>query len=144
MQWSATLHTRWTQIQPRHTTLEVEGTRVKAASKAQYVKFLGGRGKHAGLWVEDIARIRKHARHITAQLSRHVPSLAIILAILAGCILARWLYRRSVGWPEGIERDAHDDDGEAKNMLGIMCNCTRRILYLPSKRLNNFLCTLKG
>ena len=54
------------RIMPKHTMLEVEGTRVKAATKTQYVKFLGGNANVLASCVEDIAGIRKHACHITS------------------------------------------------------------------------------
>ena len=83
-----------------------------------------------------MANIRKHARHLTAQMCRHVPSLAIIQAIVAGCILARRLYRRSVGWLDRVDQDTHE--GETKKVLGIVCNSARIILYLPLKPPKHF------
>ena len=52
----------------KHTTLEVEGTKIKAASKAQYVKFLGGNANVVATAAEDMANIHKHVRHITEQM----------------------------------------------------------------------------
>ena len=130
------------KIHPKHTTLEVEGTKVRAASRAQYVKLLGGDANVLATGAEDMACIRKQARHITAQMCRHVPSLDIIQAILVGCILARWLYKRSVVWPDRVEQDTHE--GETKTVRGIMCNNARRVLYLPLKTPKQFFVHTKG
>ena len=130
------------RIRPWDTTLMVEGAKVRAASKSKYVKFLGGNANVLSTAQEDVKKIREHARLITAQLCRNVPSLAITLAILGGCILDRWLYNRSVGWPAGVEHAQHE--GECRVVLGVMCNAARRALYLPLKTPKTFFIHPKG
>ena len=127
---------------PRATVIEVEGVRVKAAGGTQYGKFPGGNANVLTTAPKDIKKMRQHARAITAQLCRHVPSQAIIMAIMYGCILAQWLYKRSVRWPTGIGMEHHMR--ESKEMLGIMCNMTRRVLYVPLKTPKQFFIHEKG
>ena len=130
------------RIRPNTSVIEVEGARVKAAKRTQYIKFLGGNAKVLSSAPEDMKKIRVHARMITVQLCWHVQSLAIIMAILYGYILARWLYKRSVGWLAGVEHRQHQ--GETKELLGIMCNAARRALYLPLKTPKQFFIHQKG
>ena len=130
------------KITPQASTIQVEGTTVHAAKRTKYIKFLGGNANVLTAAGEDIQGIRKHARHITAQACRHVPSLAILKALVAGCILARWLYKRSVGWPQHVNGRGHA--GETKTVLGIMCNTMRRTLYLPLNTPKQFFVHAKG
>ena len=124
------------------SSLQVGKHTVKAAGKSEYVKVLGANANPFSNSKADIVEVRKFSWHVKDRLHSHTPALPVLLTIIEGVLLLKWVYRRLMTWPSGILNPLPKGDGVV--VLGILCNVLRKALNLPRRTPKLFFIADKG
>ena len=75
------------------SSLQVGKHAVKAAGKSEYVKVLGANANPFSSSKADIVEVRNLSWHVKDRLQSHTPALPVLLTIIEGVLLLKWVYR---------------------------------------------------
>ena len=69
---------------------------VKATRKSAYVKVLGSNANPFSNSKADVVEVRRFSWHAKGRLRSHTPALPVLLTIVEGVLLLKWVYRRLI------------------------------------------------